>query len=175
MMVIYLDIADYDLTNESLSQHLGLLLWEAAANGGSKAYFTGLGCEMHMSLSDYDEIVRTIQLYIDGFNKHDASKFREVFHKDAWIFYFEKDGKLNHWLLGDKTFQEWATDDGSGAIQPRIISVNQRGDVANVLLGFGDEWVDFHNLARIDGVWKITNKTATHSSRVSDSWTGRRQ
>jgi hypothetical protein len=26
-------------------------------------------------------------------------------------------------------------------------------------------WIDFHNLLRINGVWKITNKTATHSSR----------
>jgi hypothetical protein len=28
-----------------------------------------------------------------------------------------------------------------------------------------DAWIDFHNLVRVDGVWKITNKTATHSSR----------
>ena len=121
-----------------------------------------------MTLTDYDAIVRTIQLYIDGFNEHDPSKFREAFHKDAWIFYFEKDGKLNHWLLGDETFRDWATED-PGDIRPiqlRIISVNQMGDVANVLLGFGDEWIDFHNLAKIDGVWKITNKTATHSSRA---------
>lgn len=128
-----------------------------------------------MTLADYDAIVRTIQLYIDGFNKHDANKFREAFHKDAWIFYFSEDGKLNHWLLGDKTFEEWAREDevDERPIVARIISVNQRGDIANVLLGFGDEWVDFHNLARIDGKWKITNKTATHSSRVNnDSWTG---
>jgi len=26
-------------------------------------------------------------------------------------------------------------------------------------------YIDFHNLIRINGVWKITNKTATHSSR----------
>jgi hypothetical protein len=31
--------------------------------------------------------------------------------------------------------------------------------------GRSDEWLDFHNLLRINGVWKITNKTATHSSR----------
>jgi len=125
-----------------------------------------------MTLTDYDEIVRTIQLYIDGFNKHDASKFREAFHKDAWIFYFEKDGTLKHWLLGDETFERWANEDE--LIRPRIISVTQMGDVANVLLGFGDEWVDFHNLALIDGKWKITNKTATHSSRVSPTWASRK-
>jgi hypothetical protein len=124
-----------------------------------------------MTLTDYDEIVHTIQLYIDGFNKHDPSKFREAFHEDAWIFYFDKNGELKNWHLGEETFERWANEKGD-FIQPRMISVNQRGDVANVLLGFGDEWVDFHNLARIDGKWKITNKTATHSSRVSDSWTG---
>jgi len=28
-----------------------------------------------------------------------------------------------------------------------------------------DGWIDFRNLLRINGVWKITNKSATHSSR----------
>jgi hypothetical protein len=122
-----------------------------------------------MSLADYDGIVRTVNLYVGGFNDRDAGKFREAFHKDAWIFYFEEDGKLNKWLLDDKVFEGWANEKND-YIQPRVISVNQRGDVANVLLGFGDEWVDFLNLARIDGAWKITNKTATHSSRVSPPW-----
>ena len=36
---------------------------------------------------DYDEIVRVVQLYIDGFNDNEASKFQEAFHEDAWIFY----------------------------------------------------------------------------------------
>ena len=36
---------------------------------------------------DYDEIVRVIQLYIDGFNESDIDKFTEAFHEDAWIFW----------------------------------------------------------------------------------------
>ena len=35
---------------------------------------------------DYDEIVRVVQLYIDGF-KGDVDKFKEAFHEDAWIFF----------------------------------------------------------------------------------------
>lgn len=31
----------------------------------------------------------------------------------------------------------------------------------------GTSWVDFHPLLRINGVWKITNKTATHASRAA--------
>jgi len=44
-----------------------------------------------------------------------------------------------------------------------------REDSAAVQLSFDSDkssgWIDFHNLVRINGVWKITNKTATHSSR----------
>jgi hypothetical protein len=45
------------------------------------------------------------------------------------------------------------------------------GPAWRVQLSFGSiadksaGWIDFHNLLRINGVWKITNKTATHSSR----------
>jgi hypothetical protein len=45
--------------------------------------------------------------------------------------------------------------------------------VASVLLGWDNitdpsrSFVDFHALLRINGVWKITNKTATHSSRAA--------
>ena len=50
--------------------------------------------------------------------------------------------------------------------------MTQAGDIANVLLGWddpdqnADSWVDLQNLIRLDGVWKITNMTATHSSRA---------
>jgi hypothetical protein len=53
----------------------------------------------------------------------------------------------------------------------RFISVTQVGDAAAVQLSSDSVsdtsagWIDFHNLLRINGVWKITNKTATHSSR----------
>jgi hypothetical protein len=54
-----------------------------------------------------------------------------------------------------------------------VISVTQAGDTASVLLGFdnaddlSDGWVDLHTLLRIDGAWKIMNKTATHCSRAA--------
>jgi hypothetical protein len=59
-------------------------------------------------------------------------------------------------------------------IAGRFIAVVQAGDLATVLLGFDSaegsaaSWVDVHTLLRIDGAWKITNKTATHSSRAGE-------
>jgi hypothetical protein len=58
-------------------------------------------------------------------------------------------------------------------IAGRVISVTQAGDIASVLLGFDNAddlsngWVDLHTLLRIDGAWKIMNKTATHCSRAA--------
>ena len=117
---------------------------------------------------DYDEIVRVVRLYINGFNDIDISKFKEAFDQDAWIFFIDADGGLHKNLISE-SFEEWASPPSSGIVC-RIISVTQVGDAASVQLSFDPKgksygWIDFHNLLRINGVWKITNKTATHSSR----------
>lgn len=119
---------------------------------------------------DYDQIVRTVRLYVDGWNEYDVSKLKEAFHENAWIFFTEADGTLFKDLISNCF--EWAAP-GPNRIGCRVISVQQAGDVAGVLLGFdklddpADSWVDFHSLLKLDGVWKIMNKTATHSSRAA--------
>ena len=120
--------------------------------------------------ADYDEIVRVVHLYTDAFRTGDVTLWQKAFHEDAWIFFTHTDGTLFTSPIND-CFEEWATPPHA-RINGRIISVTQAGDVANVLLGFDDvdepanTWVDLHNLIRVDGVWKITNKTATHTSRA---------
>ena len=120
---------------------------------------------------DYDEIVRVVQLYFDGW-KGDVNKFKEAFHEDAWIFFTDADGVLHNGLLADR-FERWAA--ANRPMEGRVIAVTQAGDVASVLLGLdnpadpSDSWVDLHALLRINGVWKITNKTATHSSRAASA------
>jgi Putative lumazine-binding len=120
---------------------------------------------------DHDEIVRVVQLYIDGFNDGDIEKFREAFHPDARITFTDRDGDLASELISD-CFEDWTSEPGDN-IYGRIISVTQAGDVASVLLGFdwkpdlADGWVDIHSLLKLDGTWKIMNKTATHASRAA--------
>jgi hypothetical protein len=120
---------------------------------------------------DREEIVRVVQLYIDGFNDASVDKFEEAFHDDARITFTDADGELASYLIAD-CFEEWASSPGIN-IFGRIVSVIQAGDVACVVLGFddvddlADSWVDIHSLLRLDGVWKIMNKTATHASRAA--------
>ena len=69
---------------------------------------------------DYDEIVRVVKLYIDGFNENDIEKFKEAFHEDAWIFYICAEGGLHKNLISEN-FEEWASPPSSGIVG-RIIS-----------------------------------------------------
>ena len=116
---------------------------------------------------DHDEIVRVMQLYVDGFNDNDVNKFKEAFHEDAWIFYINPDGSLYKSLIS-KEFERWAAPPSWGVVG-RVVSISQVGDAANVQLSWdrapNEGWIDFHNLLKINGVWKIMNKSATHSSR----------
>jgi ketosteroid isomerase-like protein len=118
---------------------------------------------------DYDEIVRVVQLYVDAFNDNDAEKLKEAFDENAWIFYIDADGSLHKNPISEN-FESWAAPPSWG-VAGRFISVSQVGDAASVQLSWdivsdkSGGYIDFHNLLRINGVWKITNKTATHSSR----------
>jgi Putative lumazine-binding len=120
---------------------------------------------MTIAMAEYDKIVATVRLYIDGFNEHDPKKFEQAFHKDAQMFYVDEDGSLHVHRLDNEIFDAWASPASERHIELRLISVAQIGDVASVALGCGDDYFDFHALVRTNGVWKITNKTASHSSR----------
>ncbi len=118
---------------------------------------------------EYKQIMHVIELYIQGW-KGKPEKFQEAFHEDAWILFTDANGQLHKYLLMD-SFNSWSKTNWE--IDPRIISVNQSGDIANVILEFNNisnpsaSFIDAHNLLKINGTWKITNKTATHISRSS--------
>ena len=75
---------------------------------------------------DYDEIVRVVQLYIDGWQGN-VNKFKEAFHADASIFFTDAEGVLHKSLLTDR-FAAWAAT--KKHIVGRVIAVTQAEDVA---------------------------------------------
>jgi hypothetical protein len=138
---------------------------------GRRAGMTTATTSMRSSAPDYDEIVRVVHLYSDAFGAGNINMFEEAFHEDAWIFFTDAEGNLVRCLISE-CFEEWSQPAG-GKANGRVISVTQAGDIANVLLGWdrpddmANSYVDLHNLIRLDGVWKITNKTATHITRAA--------
>ena len=116
-------------------------------------------------------IRRVVQLYADGYGSGETRLLEEAFQEEAWMFYTEADGTLRATRFRPDVFNEWAAARDRATI--RVLEIRRSGDVANVLLlwrsGEPDNtWLDLHNLLKIDGVWKITNKTATHISRAGD-------
>jgi hypothetical protein len=114
------------------------------------------------------EITRVVNLYAEGVRDGDAAKLREAFHPQAWMF-----GSLAGTRYDEPIDELIALVDGKpvdvdGSFQARVVSVEQVGDAAFAVLEEDGFWgtvsfTDFFTLARIDGAWKIVNKTFAHT------------
>ena len=115
-----------------------------------------------------EQISRTVDLYVEGCREGDAAKLREAFHPDARMWgsmlgerYDEPIGEMIAMVDGKPV-------DVDGSYQARVTSVEQTEDAASVVLVEEGFWgsvsfVDYFDLARIDGTWKIVNKTFAHT------------
>ena len=103
--------------------------------------------------------VGTVQLYIDGVGAGDAAKLEQAFHPDARM-YGAVDGQRYDVPISEMITMiaaQPADTDGS-------VDVAEEGDAAVVTIEEHGFWgvlsfVDYFSLARIDGSWKIVNKT----------------
>lgn len=103
-----------------------------------------------------------IEHYFQGHATGQGEHFRKVFHTDSKLF-FIRDGKLTQW-----TAEEYISR-ASGKPAPdearrkrRIDSVDVAGDAAFVKLTLDYPTVvftDYMSMLKIDGQWKIVNKT----------------
>ena len=118
--------------------------------------------------TEREAIASVVQLWIDGAAKGDAAKLKEAFHEEAWMFgsvgghrYDVPVSQLIEMLISQPL-------DTDGSYRARITSVEQVGDAAVATLEedgcWGDvSFVDYFSLAKIDGSWRIVNKTFTHT------------
>ena len=116
---------------------------------------------MGKPIDDYDQIVRVCGLYMEGASKGDVGRLKEAFHEDARMF-----GQIDN-LRYDMPITDYlaaAKPADTGAYRGRVLSVQQVGDAAMAVVAEDGYWgtlsfVDFLSLVRIDGTWKIVNKT----------------
>jgi hypothetical protein len=123
---------------------------------------------MAETASEQAEIARTVDLYVEGMRHGDGARLREAFHPQAWMFgslagtrYDEPIGELIAMVDGKPV-------DVDGSFQARVVSVEQIGDAAFVVLEEQGFWgtvsfTDFFTLVQIDGAWRIVNKTFAHT------------
>jgi Putative lumazine-binding len=111
----------------------------------------------------HDEIVKVLQLYIDGASKGDATKLRQAFHPEGRMFGQLAGARLD---IPISEFVAMAVDQpaDTGAYRGRVLSVTVVGDAAAAVVAEEGCWgtvsfIDFFTLARIDSNWKIVSKT----------------
>jgi hypothetical protein len=120
------------------------------------------------TIDDLDAIANVVQLYIEGTSKGDVSKLEAAFHPDARMFGSLAGQRVDIPIGGLFELAEKQPLDSDGSYRARIVSVDQVGDMATAVLAEDGCWggvsfVDVFSLARIDGDWKIVNKTFAHT------------
>ncbi len=123
---------------------------------------------MATTAQETDQITRAVNLYVEGVGDGDAAKLRKAFHPDAHMW-----GSMAGQRYDEPVEELIAMVDGKpvdvdGSFHAQITSVEQTDDAASVTLTEEGFWgtvsfVDFFSLARIDGTWKIVNKTFAHT------------
>ena len=113
-------------------------------------------------------IESAVQLYVDGASKGDGEKLKAAFHGEAWMFGSVSGQRFDMPIT--QMIQEVTAHplDADGAYRSRILAVEQTGDAAVATLEESGCWgnlsfVDYFALAKIDGEWKIVNKTFAHT------------
>jgi len=112
--------------------------------------------------------VGAVQLYVDGVRTGDAAKLEQAFNEGSWMFGSVGGKRLDMPISEMIKMIEAKPADTDGSFQANVRSVEEEGDAATVTLEEEGFWgalsfVDFFSLARIDGSWKIVNKTFAHT------------
>lgn len=106
------------------------------------------------TIQDYEDILRTVQLYVDGCAKGDGALMQPAFHESATI---------NGAPI--QTLFDGATQAGPTDSHAQVDVIDVVGDIAVVRVTlenyFGVNYVDFHALKKDESGWKIMAKIFT--------------
>jgi hypothetical protein len=127
---------------------------------------SAVGTARESIVEDYDAIRDVVQLCLDGEATGDITKLRQAFHADARMF-----GDLagTRYDVPIQTLFDMAAEApaDTGSYRSRILSVTHIADIATATVAEEGYWgtvsfVDVFSLCRIEGTWKIVNKTFAH-------------
>ena len=118
-------------------------------------------------VGDYDAICQVLQLCTEGEAKGDVGKLGEAFHADARMFGAIAGTRYD--VPIEELFELAESEPAdTGTYRSRILSVQQTGDAAVGVVAEEGYWgsisfIDYFQLARIDGDWKIVRKLFIHT------------
>jgi hypothetical protein len=120
-----------------------------------------------MNTQQMNDILATVQVYLDGLFEGDTAKIRQAFHPASSLFAVASDGKLvnmprEEWC---RMIEGRASPKANGLTREheRILSVDITGrDTALVKLNCAIAprfFTDYLSLIRLDGRWQVISKT----------------
>jgi hypothetical protein len=118
-------------------------------------------------ISDYDAICRVIQLYTEGAARGDVAKLETAFHTDARMF-GSLAGTRQDVPIAELFKLAASAPADQGNYQARVLSVHLTHDAAIATVAEEGCWgtvsfIDYFQMARIDGTWKILSKLFAHT------------
>lgn len=116
-------------------------------------------------LTDYDGILTTLQMYIDGSKQGKSELMRPAFHRDASFFGYAGE----QLATGAQFLFDWIDKNGPAPkIEPRVVSVDIVGTIAVVrldvagwsgnLAGSEVRMSDLFTFLKMPAGWKIIQK-----------------
>ena len=109
--------------------------------------------------SDYEQVAQTVNYYLDGGTNNDFETLKKAFHENATMKYITKDGYKEVNAL--EFFSGMDASKPKQNRKTRIADITISGHAANARLEIEYPtftFVDFMNLLKIDGEWKVVNK-----------------
>jgi len=121
--------------------------------------------EKSTHLTDHDEIVNVMQMYIDGSRQGKSELMRPAFHPEASFFGYAGE----QLAIGTPFLFDWIDKNGPAqAIEPRTVSIDVLESIAVVrlevagwsgaLAGSGVRMSDIFTLLKMPDGWKIIQK-----------------
>lgn len=111
--------------------------------------------------SDFDEIIATVQRYVDGLKIGKSADVANAFHKDAVMY-----GFTNGKLLGGpiKNLYDFVDENGTAPdikVRLDILGITPTTAVVRVDMekdAIGADYTDLHTLIKMDGKWQVIAK-----------------
>ena len=109
--------------------------------------------------SDYEMVAETVNYYLDGGTNNDYETLKKAFHETATMKYITDEGYKEVNAL--EFFSGMDASKPKQNRKTRIENITVSGHAANARLEIEYPtftFIDFMNLLKIDGEWKIVNK-----------------
>jgi hypothetical protein len=120
---------------------------------------------MSATITDAGRIAAKIDGYVRGCQTGEGRYLKEAFHPDARMFGSVGPDRYDIPIFGG--MDEAVGHQPTGDHDAKILSIDVEGDAACVKLAesrfWGQDFIDYFLLSRIDGDWQIVAKSFDHS------------